>query len=212
MVNQKLTRRQFVGGSLGASLLANVRIESEARDEMAVGSKYKLFWGDLHNHNAVGYAKGSLERSFRIARSLLDFYAFTPHSYWHDMPKVSEATFNKFHNGFKTTKERWPDVLKKCAEYHEAGKFATFPGYEWHSSRYGDYCLIFPYDNAPLKTFNNLESLQKFAREKGIIVIPHHPANRRGNRGANFETLRTNVSPVLEIYSEWGGESRARIS
>jgi len=136
------------------------------------------FGADLHNHNAVGYAKGSLERSFRIARSLLDFYAFTPHSYWHDMPKVSEATFNKFHNGFKTTKERWPDVLRKCAEYYEAGKFVTFPGYEWHSSRYGDYCLIFPYDNAPLKTFSDLESLQKFAREKGIIMIPHHPALR----------------------------------
>lgn len=52
MVNQKLTRRQFVGGSLGASLLASVRTESEARDETASGSNYRLFWGDLHNHNA----------------------------------------------------------------------------------------------------------------------------------------------------------------
>jgi len=208
MVNQKLTRRQFVGGSLGASLLASVPIESAALDETAIGSKYKVFWGDLHNHNAVGYAKGSLERSFRIARSLLDFYAFTPHSCWHDMPKVSEATFNKFHSGFRTTKARWPDVLRMCAEYHEAGSFVTFPGYEWHSSNYGDYCLIFPYNNAPLQTFNDLEALQAFAREKGIIMIPHHPANRQGNRGANFQTLKTDVSPVLEIYSEWGNAER----
>ena len=69
MVNQKLTRRQFVGGSLGASLLASMRIESEARQVAAGGSKYKLFWGDLHNHNAVGYAKGSLQRSIEIARA-----------------------------------------------------------------------------------------------------------------------------------------------
>ena len=41
------------------------------------GTRYQLFWGDLHNHNAVGYAKGSLERSIDIAREHLDFFAFT---------------------------------------------------------------------------------------------------------------------------------------
>ena len=51
----------------------------------ADGSGYKLFWGDLHNHNAVGYAKGSLERSIDIAREHLDFFAFTGHASWHDM-------------------------------------------------------------------------------------------------------------------------------
>ena len=29
---------------------------------------YQVFWGDMHNHNAVGYAKGSLERSIEIAQ------------------------------------------------------------------------------------------------------------------------------------------------
>ena len=38
-----------------------------------------LYWGELHNHNELGYAQGSLERSYEIARSHLDFYAFTPH-------------------------------------------------------------------------------------------------------------------------------------
>ena len=38
-----------------------------------------LYWGDLHNQNELGYAQGSLERSYEIARSHLDFYAFTPH-------------------------------------------------------------------------------------------------------------------------------------
>ncbi len=38
-----------------------------------------IYWGDLHNHNAVGYAQGSLARSFEIAREHLDFFAHTGH-------------------------------------------------------------------------------------------------------------------------------------
>ena len=44
----------------------------------------QLLWGDLHNHNSVGlfhYSKGSLERTIEIARSHLDFFAFTGHSH-----------------------------------------------------------------------------------------------------------------------------------
>ena len=69
MVNQKLTRREFVAGSLAASL----RDESQAQEDTTGGVKYGLFWGDLHNHNAVGYAKGSLERSYDIARDHLGY-------------------------------------------------------------------------------------------------------------------------------------------
>ena len=38
-----------------------------------------LYWGELHNHSQLGYGQGSLERSYDIAASHLDFYAFTPH-------------------------------------------------------------------------------------------------------------------------------------
>ena len=31
-----------------------------------------LYFGDLHNHNAVGYAKGSLERSIDLAREQIE--------------------------------------------------------------------------------------------------------------------------------------------
>ncbi|MCU0227226.1 MAG: hypothetical protein MUF01_06265, partial [Bryobacterales bacterium] len=50
-------------------------------------AKYRNYFGDLHNHNQVGYAQGTLTRSFEIARNHLDFYAFTPHSYWPDVGK-----------------------------------------------------------------------------------------------------------------------------
>lgn len=47
--------------------------------------EYQIYFGDLHNHNEVGYARGSLERAFEIAREHLDFFAFTPHGYWNDI-------------------------------------------------------------------------------------------------------------------------------
>ena len=42
-------------------------------------SEFELYWGEIHNHNELGYAQGSLERSYDVARSHLNFYAFTPH-------------------------------------------------------------------------------------------------------------------------------------
>jgi len=41
-------------------------------------------------------------------------------------------------------------------------------------------------------------------------MIPHHPALRTGNRGANFAHRDPVVSPVLEIFSEWGNAEHDR--
>ncbi|MFH1924184.1 MAG: hypothetical protein ABIP48_30380 [Planctomycetota bacterium] len=71
MSDHEITRRQFVGGSMAASLLAAAEIESQAEGEPD-GARYRLFWGDLHNHCDVGYAKGSLERSIDNAQGHLD--------------------------------------------------------------------------------------------------------------------------------------------
>ena len=60
-------RRDFVGGTLAAALVCGVREQSQlqAADN---SDQFHLYWGDLHNHNAVGYAKGTLERSIDVAR------------------------------------------------------------------------------------------------------------------------------------------------
>ena len=87
MSQQEINRREFVCRSMaGASLALATQVETKAKDED--GSRHKLFWGDLHNHNEVGYAKGSLQRSIDNAREHLDFFAFTGHASWHDMPKM----------------------------------------------------------------------------------------------------------------------------
>lgn len=167
-------------------------------------SKKNLYWGDLHNHNEVGYAKGSLERAYEIARSHLDFFCFTGHSQWHDMPTMPQNKHLKWVRGFEVMKNNWAKVKRLANAYYTPGTFASFIGYEWHSSSYGDVCIIFPDSQAELVYLKSIEEFQTFARECGAILIPHHPAYKQGWRGQNWSVLDPTVSPVVEIFSEHG--------
>src|SRR5579871_5903194 len=100
---------------------------------------YQNYFGDLHNHNNVGYAQGSLARTFEIAHDHLDFFAFTPHAWWHDIKTYDLSVQDKWINGFAVTRERWNEVLQFNRRYDEPGKFVPIAGYEWHSTSNGDY-------------------------------------------------------------------------
>jgi hypothetical protein len=164
---------------------------------------YKLFWGDFHNHNAVGYAKGSLERSIEIAREHLDFFAFTGHASWHDMLPMPGERQQHWIKGFKAHRDHWPLTRKMIREACD-DNFVAFLGYEWHSSRFGDYCLIFPGDQEELFLPDTVEELFDFAEEHGAFAIPHHVAYKQGWRGGNWNHFRPAVTPVVEIFSEQG--------
>ncbi|MBC8872512.1 MAG: hypothetical protein H8E44_24020 [Planctomycetes bacterium] len=202
MSEYELSRRQFVGGSLAASLLTGMQIESRAEDAED-GAKYRMFWGDIHNHNEVGYAKGSLARSIDNAQEHLDFFAFTGHSSWHDMPKMPEDRHMKWVNGFKVQADHWPKTRQMIREANTED-FTALLGYEWHSSRFGDYCMIFPDDQPDLYLPDHVEKLLDFAESKGAMAVPHHVAYARGWRGANFDHFRPSASPIVEIFSEHG--------
>ena len=161
------------------------------------------FWGDLHNHNAVGYAKGSLERSIDVAQEHLDFFAFTGHASWHDMPEMPGDRHLKWVRGFEVHSQHWPKTRKLIQEAN-SDRFVAMLGYEWHSSIFGDYCLIFPEDQPDLYLPDHVDKLLEFARAKRALAIPHHVGYKRGWRGANFDHFRADVSPVVEIFSEHG--------
>ncbi len=163
----------------------------------------KLFWGDLHNHNAVGYAKGSLERSIDIAQEHLDFFAFTGQASWHDIPLMPGDRHMLWVNGFKAHVEHWPKTRRLIREAN-SNSFVAFLGYEWHSSAFGDYCLIFPEDQPDLFLPDHVIKLLDFASEKGALSIPHHVGYKTNWRGANWDYFRPEVSPVVEIFSEHG--------
>jgi len=209
-MNSQMDRRGWLarlGGLLAAgSFLGNSSCSPGREKQTGVEKQkeYNHYFGDLHNHCNIGYAQGSVERLYDIAASHLDFLCFTPHSHWHDVPIMEQNKQNKWLEGFEKTRQHWPEIQALNERYHESGKFITFPGYEWHSSEFGDYCIIFPTDDSPLTHYDSLKDLQQFAFEKGALLIPHHPGYLQGHRGANPKHWDKRVSRLLEIYSEHG--------
>jgi hypothetical protein len=205
----RIDRRRFLKNTaaVGAGMTLGARasaVQSAAGREPDSSSAMNIYWGDIHNHGEVGYAKGSLERAYDIAHSHLDFFCFTGHSQWHDMPKMPQDKHLKWVRGFEVMKNNWDKVKRLAGEHHQGGKFVPFIGYEWHSSSCGDVCIIFPDDNAELAYMDDIKKFQKLARDAGAILVPHHPAYLQGWRGQNWSVLDPGVSPVVEIFSEHG--------
>ena len=165
-----------------------------------------LVFGDIHNHNAHGYGVGSIERSVDIARSHLDFFAFTGHSSWHDLRTFGENGESHFNDGFKRLAETWPRVQRVIADSNRDQEFCSFLGFEWHSNRFGDQCVVFPDDYQPLCYAQSVMELRRFCLTKSALKIPHHLAYMQGLRGVNWGEFEESCTPVVEIYS-WHGNS-----
>ncbi len=207
--DRRLTRREFFMAMAGLGFTMSTLqtgCEADVKKGVSTASEAEktVYWGDLHNHNAVGYAKGSLERAYDIAQTHLDFFCFTGHSQWPDMPEMPESPRKTHLQGFEVFRNNWEKVQRLANQNYAPGVFVPFIGYEWHSSQKGDQCIIFPDENAELRYIDDIQELQQFAKSFGAILLPHHPAYLTGWRGANWEVLDTSVSPVLEIFSEHG--------
>lgn len=214
----KLSKRVFFKRSILLSISAaiilntlisgcNKMVKKENQNQI---SQKNIYWGDIHNHNAVDYARGSLERSYDIARSHLDIFCFTGHSQWHDMPIMPQDKHQKWIRGFEIMQQNWTKVKQLANDNYEPGQFVTFIGYEWHSSSYGDVCILFPGSEAELLYEKNFKEFQKFAVNQKALLIPHHPAYMQNWRGQNWEALDPKVSPVVEIFSEHGNAESDR--
>ena len=153
-----------------------------------------LYWGDIHNHNELGYAQGSLERSYEIARSHLDFYAFTPHG------QNAQGSALK---GYPIVNENWSRIQRAAAENNVPGAFTTFLGYEWHSPV--DVHVIYGEDGKPLQFASTLTELHECFRTQDAILVPHHIAY---SDAVDWDLLDEALSPVVEIYSEHGCSER----
>ena len=173
-------------------------------------SPYRILYGDIHNHNAHGYGVGSIERSLEIAQGHLDFFAFTGHSGWHDMPAMEGQRERHWIDGFKRLTDTWPRVQQVIADGNRDQVFCAFLGFEWHSSRWGDQCVVFPGDHRPLFHTDDPHRLRRFCLEERALMIPHHLAYPSGHRGVNWEAFDEACTPVVEIYSEHGNGEEDR--
>lgn len=168
------------------------------------------FFGDIHNHNAMGYGLGSIERSIDIARSHLDFFAFTGHSSWHDMVPMEGGRERHWLDGFERLEKGWPRVQGLIEDANKDDGFSAFLGFEWHSSRYGDQCVVFPDGHQPICFAQDVAELRRFCIEKSALMIPHHLAYPTGMRGVNWDEFDEACTPVVEIYSEHGNSEDDR--
>lgn len=183
-------------------------------------NNFSLYFGDIHNHCAIGYGHGSLEEAYQNAKLQLDFVCVTPHAMWHDMPQLDANPSLQFvidysQRGFAATNKLWLDYLRKTNEWHTPGKFITFPGYEWHSMKYGDYQLIFNYDSPEIIYAENLFALQKAITTLRLngsdtIAVAHHIGYHQGYRGINWDVLNVAITPLVEIYSMHGGSESSQ--
>lgn len=211
MTGTRVSRRDWIrlcGLTAAGSAVHRLGAAPAQAPQPAAG--LETYFGDLHNHNVIGYAQGSLRRTFEIARNHLDFFAFTPHGYWPDIGTYEDSIEDKWLNGFTAVKDRWPEVLATAREFDQPGRFVVMAGYERHSTDVGDYHIIFPTLDAEYRRHADLREFQNFAKERGAILIPHHPSNRLGHRGADLSLRDADVSPVLEMYSEWGNAEHDR--
>jgi hypothetical protein len=170
----------------------------------------RILFGDIHNHNAHGYGVGSMERSIDVARTHLDFFAFTGHASWHDLVPMEGGREAHWRRGFERLRETWPHVQKLIAGANRDGEFAAFLGFEWHSSSFGDQCVIFPGDGRPLFHADHIDALRRFCLDQGALMIPHHLAYPSGRRGVNWDVFDEACTPVVEIYSEHGASEDDR--
>lgn len=177
---------------------------------MSFSSQPKLRWADLHNHNGVSYGEGSLDRSYQIAEDTLDVYAFTVHGHWPDPPENDPEMASYHAEALEKAQRAFPGLVEEANRRYRPGKFVAFVAYEWHSSAWGDYVILFPGDSGELYRATDLVDLQNFVRRTGALMIPHHVGYRQGWRGLDWQAVDFNLAPLVEIFSEHGSSWEAQ--
>lgn len=168
-----------------------------------------LYWGDLHNHCAISYGHGSLERALTLARQQLDFVSVTGHAYWPDMPTDRSRhgrTIDTHLMGFERLHSGWDQVLSTMAGAHSDGELVVFPSYEWHSMAHGDHHVLYRDIDGALVGGDTLAGLRDAlsGQQVPFVLVPHHIGYARGVRGTNWDTYVQEHSPLVEIYSLHG--------
>ena len=171
------------------------------------------YYGDIHNHCAIGYGHGSIEEAFRNARMQLDFACVTVHAHWGDLPEPDgylKPIVEYHQNGFDKTRQMWSHVIDTVKANHAPDQFVTFLGYEWHSLEYGDHTIYFKQPVGHVSRVEHLEELRQELRQlqaRGVdcMLLPHHIGYAQGYRGINWSTYTEELSPIVEIMSMHGG-------
>ncbi|HKI55779.1 MAG TPA: DUF3604 domain-containing protein [Trueperaceae bacterium] len=167
----------------------------------------RILWGDLHNHCNVSYGWGSLERALAVARQQLDFVSVTGHASWPDMP-TDEARYGeviRYHTeGFERLRRNWPRYLDRLRTADEEGAFVTFPGFEWHSTAYGDHHVVLRDFAGEPVSGDDPAALAAALAGREALLVPHHTGYGPRARGIDWNAFDGARSPVVEMISSHG--------
>lgn len=163
---------------------------------------HRIFWADLHNHNEIGYGQGSLARTYRLARNTLDICAFTAHGFWPDPPATDPQMVDYHLQAFDRISAQFPQAVNEANIQYIPHQFVTFIGYEWHSTAWGDFVVLFPGAEGELYRGESYPDLRDYVASRGGMLIPHHVAYRYGWRGTDWRSVKPAISPLVEVFSE----------
>ncbi|MBI3986273.1 MAG: DUF3604 domain-containing protein [Lentisphaerae bacterium] len=128
-----------------------------------------VYWGMIHGHSEISDGSGTLDNYFRQLRDecALDFGAPGDHDHLWETPDAY-----------------WRHTCAKVRDYHEPGRFVTFPGYEfakWRRKGEGDRNVYYLHDDRPIYRSDEghhpwPNDLFKAILNETCLVIPHHTA------------------------------------
>jgi len=164
------------------------------------GFPYRLYWGDLHVHSALGKCG-------------------TPHlpkhpdfGYWYARDVAGHDFCAVADHAKHLLDEDWEELMRSARRWHAPGKFVSILGFEgdYDGEDGGHFNLYFPSDRGDYRNFQmraggTLRSMFDFAREHRALAICHHTS--RSVCGRDFAESHfggQEIEPVMEIYSQWG--------
>jgi len=111
--------------------------------------------------------------------------------------------------GFDHLASVWDEVQEKTEAVHEDGRFVSFLSFEWHSMRYGDYCVYYDCSRGEIVRAPDIAAMRAAidaVRGRGgrAMMIPHHICYVPGYRGVHWPDFNARYSPVVEIVSMHG--------
>jgi len=184
-----------------------------------VGS-FQLFWGDLHRQSGLTCGEGTMEEHFTTCRDYhgLSFAAITDNAVLTESPKLrlfpskklqKVPHFARSKELHSVSRENWKILQRLVKKYNEPGRFVTFLGYEWCSTRYGDRNVYFLEDSAEMQLQNEVEALWEALEKYDALLVTHHSGYALGRRGVDWNYHNPRLERLVEIYSTEHGCSES---
>ena len=158
---------------------------------------HRLYWGETHGHCGFAEGQGTPRGYFDFALqdARLDFVTLSEHDIW-------------------LTDGKWRTLNEVAREYHEEGRLAVFPGYEWSAPRErgGHHNVFFRgpgFERVPVQEAWDLTKLYRGLRAKhdtdDVLIIPH------AHQAGDWRLSDLDMETLIEVMSshgtfEWFGQ------